>query len=139
MEDNRSNNWKWWALVAALGFLHIVVLMWVDMQVFLNYHGPRSRPIGAPTQPPWVYFAFMNTFGFPASIVFRFVHPGLHDAVYGYSMLLLTGFLWGCLWAEPFRRRYGWKPWRFSTRDLLLITTAAAIVLGLIAMLKSQT
>jgi hypothetical protein len=135
MAEIRSSNWKWWALVAGLGFAHFVVVLYVD--IAFSMPSPRPRPIGGPPyQPPWHYYAFLNILAFPASVIFRIARPGPGDGVFGLSILMVTCFLWGCLWAEPFRRRAGWKPWRFSTRELLVITTIIAMLLGMLVLLN---
>ena len=78
----------------------------------------------------------MNVFTFPANLVFRLVRPGPRDGVFGLAIIILTCFLWACVWAEPFRRSYGWRPWRFSMRELLILTAAIAVIFGGLALLE---
>jgi hypothetical protein len=133
MADKHPSNWKWWLLVTGLAAAHFVVLMFVIFSFTVGvYSGPR-RPH---YQPPWLYHAFINVFGFPGILITRIARLGPNDGTVGWSLIAVTCLLWGCVWAEPFRRRCGWQPWRFSIRELLLVTTIVAAILGLFVLLK---
>jgi hypothetical protein len=132
MAEKSPSNWKWWCLVVGLAVAHFIVVMIVVLSFLpVVYSGP-PRP---PYQPPWLYYAFVNVFAFPATAISRIAHFGPKDGVLGISILMLTCLLWGGIWAEPFRRRYGWKPWRFSIRELLVVTTIIAAILGILVLL----
>ena len=129
MTEKRPSNWKWWALVAGLAVAHFVVTSIVEANLNPIWvrHGPRG-------EPSWLYFAFMNTFMFPASVVVPAGRLGPNDGVLAVPILILTLLLWGAVWAEPFRRKYGWRPWRFSIRELLVLTAIVAVIFGLLVL-----
>ena len=128
--DTRLDKWKWCWLVVKLAAAHFVVVLFVFFATLPGVHSGARLP---PYQPPWLSYAFLYIFGFPASAVSRLAHLGPNDGVLGESLFMLTCLLWGCVWAEPFRRKYGWQPWRFSIRDLLVATTMVSVVMGLLA------
>jgi hypothetical protein len=131
MADERPSNWRCWGLVAGLAAAHFVVVLTVDFFIAPQLFVPMSPR----HQPPWLHYAFVGVFLFPASVIFYATRPGPDDGVLGISISILTCLLWGCVWAEPFRRKYGWQPWHFSIQDLLILTTAAAAILGLLVLL----
>ncbi len=132
MTEKPSGMWKWCLLVVALAIVHLVVVTYVDLWFTHPRFGPRA--INAPPyQPLWPYFVFINVLAFPAAAVFQWYRGSPDYNAVRVPLVVLTCLLWGCIWAEPFRRKYGWKPWRFTTRDLFIMTTIVAALLGLFA------
>lgn len=134
MEEKRPSNWRWWLLAAGLGFVHFIVVVFVEISF-----GPLARrsPSNFPRyQPSWFYYAFMNVFTFPLIPLFRSIHLGPKDGAIGLSIVIFTCFVWGGVWAEPFRWKFGWRPWRFSIRELFVVTAAVAGILGWIVWLN---
>ena len=129
MAEKRPSNWQWWALVAGLGVAHFVVMLIVEA----NFNPPIIRR-GPLVKPPWLYNAFMNTFTFPASVIIPAARLGPNDGVLGVPILILTLLLWGAVWAEPFSRKHGWQPWRFSIRELLVLAAIVAVIFGLLVL-----
>jgi hypothetical protein len=132
MADNRQNSRKWWGLVTLLAAAHFLLAI-----TMVAYFEPFITNLRPPIyKPPWLYYAFMTIFLFPASVIFRIVRPGPDDGVFGMSVLIFTCLAWGCVWAEPFRRQYGWRPWRFTIRGLLIVTAVVAALLGLLVLME---
>jgi hypothetical protein len=132
MSYERPSKWKWFGLVAGLAVAHFIGVLIVEATLNPIFSRPRRPPV----QPTWLYHVLIDVFLFPASVIFRVTRPGPTDGVFGLSVLMFTCLFWGCVWAEPFRRSYGWHPWRFSIRELLVVTTIVAATLGLLVALK---
>jgi hypothetical protein len=126
MTERRSGTWKWWLLVVGLAVAHFAFLMLGERLLNPVFHD-RLSP--SQLEPPWLYYAFICVFAFPATLIFWITKPGPKDGVFGWSILIPTLILWGCVWAEPIRRRHGWRPW---VLDLLIVTTTIAIILALL-------
>jgi hypothetical protein len=135
MSTSRNGAWKWFLLVIGLATAHFVIVMFVDGW----FSGPQTsvRPWRPSYQPPWLYYAFIFVFAFPATIIFRIVRPGPEDGLFAGAVLIPTFLMWGCIWAEPFRRHYRWQPWRFSVKDLIIVTTGVGILLAIVIWLGS--
>lgn len=132
--EKRSGIIQWCCLVVGLAVAHFLMLCFVEAAFISRvYSGPR---LPGPNQPPLLYHVFMYVFAFPGLEIVRAAHLGPQDGAIGLSLLAVTCLLWGCAWAEPFRRKYGWQPWRFNVRDLLAVTTVAAVILAVIALLS---
>jgi hypothetical protein len=129
----RADILKWGGLAAGLAVAHFFVLSFVAIAFMPGVTSGLVRP---PYRPPWLFYAFMDVFGFPATTIFRIWRPGSADGGFAMSILIPTCLLWGYVWAEPFRRSCGWQPWRFSTGDLLVVTTIIAAILGVTALLN---
>jgi hypothetical protein len=140
MEEKRPKNWQWWLLALGLGFVHFWV--WVFVELNIGPLSQFSRGSNWPRyQPPWFYYAFTKVFIFPWSVIFPLIphgpkiQPSPQYEVFALLGIVLTCFLWGMVWTEPFRWKFGWRPWRFSIREVLAVTTAVAGVLGWLAWL----
>ncbi len=146
MEEKRRRNWPWWLLALAFGFVHFWVCIFVEVNfgplAGFSYisHFPGDRP----PPPTWFYYAFINVFAFPATVIDPLIprgpkiQPSLEHEVCVFLVIILTCFLWGMVWAEPFRWKFGWRPWRFTIRELLGATAAVACVLGWLAWLSRR-
>jgi hypothetical protein len=132
MTEQRSSTWKWWLLVVGLAFAHVVLLMVGEAMLSPGIVDNLRRPRPLPSL---FYYPFMYVFGFPATLIFRIARPEPRNILIP-PILILTWLFWGCIWAEPFRRAYSWQPWRFTVRDLLIVTTTIAAIFGLLVWLQ---
>jgi hypothetical protein len=132
MQEKRPGNWRWWLLAAGLGFVHVLVLALIEV----NF-GPLSDDHRR-YDPPWIYYAFMNVFTLPIKPIVWLFHLGPNDGMVGTFLIIFTYFLWGSVWAEPFRRKCGWHPWRFGVRELFVLTAAIAGILAWIVWLNHR-
>ncbi|HEX4415987.1 MAG TPA: hypothetical protein VH107_20315 [Lacipirellulaceae bacterium] len=80
----------------------------------------------------------MNVFTLPIRPIIWLFRLGPEDSAVGTFLIIFTYFLWGSVWAEPFRRKYGWRPWRFTIRELLGVITAIAVLLDWLAWLNHR-
>src|SRR5262249_46810369 len=113
---------------------HLVVLIFVAVNFgpTMDVFGPRARF----QQPGWFYYAFLNVFLFPWSAIYPWIPHGPKIPINSTYQVLwptcitLTCFLWGVVWAVRFRWKFGWRPLRFTTRELFLVTAVVAGLLG---------
>jgi hypothetical protein len=83
-----------------------------------------------------LYFVFINVFAFPAYAIYSWYRGSPDYNAVRVPLVILTGVLWGCIWAEPIRRKFGWQLSQVTIRDLLIITTIVAALLGLYIWLR---
>jgi hypothetical protein len=128
MSGQRSGEWKWCLLIFGLAVLHFIVVMCL----VVAFHPPITAPPAPPGtlgRPSPRYDAMVNVAAFPASLVLRAMPLRPEYNCYRPAVIVASCRLWGCIWAEPFRRMYGWQHWRFTTRDLLILTRIFAALL----------
>jgi hypothetical protein len=142
MEEKRRRNWPWWLLAAGLAFVHFVIVVFVAFHFGPSMTWSSTRPR---YQPGWFYYAFLNVFTFPWSVIYPLIPQGPRVPinpkveVFRWGCITLTCFLWGMMWAEPFRWKYGWRPWRFTIRELLGVTAIAEGLLGWFAWISHRS
>ena len=108
---------KWWITVACFAVGHFLTVVGV-LSYCLDQYYRKACPL--------------DTLGMilVSPVCFLPLEPH-HPLIM--PLFLSNSCLWGCVLAEPFRWWFGWKPWRFSLRTLLIATTIIAVVLGMVA------
>jgi hypothetical protein len=110
----------WWVVASCFAAGHFLVLFCANYYCYDQYYG-QPCPLD-----PIVDFLLSPAFFFPL------------DENTAFLLLPLNSFFWGCLLAEPVRWWFGWPPWRFSLRTLLIILTLIAVLLGATTLMKSN-
>jgi hypothetical protein len=115
---------RWWRVVFA--FASIYWVAWFAA-------GMNCRDCTADER--CLFCPIVEILSFPAialepAIEFIDAYPALGPPAF-LSVILINSVLWGAVLAEPVRWWFGWPPWRFSLRTLLIATTLVAVVLGL--------
>ena len=111
---------KWWSVALALGAIQFLALI-----VAFNHCADCTA------DDRCSICSVGDILTFPVNFLFPFLRatPSLRPAIL--ILLPANSFLWGCVLAEPVRWWFGWPPWRFSLRTMLIAMTLVAAVLGL--------
>jgi hypothetical protein len=117
-----SSTVKWWLTAIGFAAAHFFVLICLFFYCLDNYYDQSS-----PLDP------IVNVLISPVCFLF----PLFGESGWALILVPFNSFLWGCLLAEPFRWWFGWAPWRFSLRTLIVVITLTSVLLGAIAALKA--